>query len=330
MDSLSDKAIGQWLKKRWAWLFAHKTWKQRQEKGWWTQLWAYNATRAAVYVLSLVVFVFVVWLLAKVSLEAWHSYETHKDTNLESFRNLMLGLGALVIGPLGFGLAVIRTVSTWKQARVADQKLQTETFATAIDQLNSEFLSGRLGAIYALEGLAKNSPQLHDSIFEALCAYVRDRMPLRKYDDNEVVQNEPLPADIQTILTIIGRRNRDYETSPIIINLNATHLRNANLYGGNFEGADLSSVRLEHADLDGASFKGALLFGTHLEFAGLMNTDFQYANLAFVFSNTMTNVQDADFRQAVNIPQAFRKTVAYSKSAQWPADDDKRAWSKLR
>lgn len=352
MDSSRIKDLGQWFATR-------KTWKQRQEKWWWTRLWAYNATRAAVYVVALVALVFLMWLLGKVSVEAWHTYEKHEsDTNLEAFRNLMLGLGALVIGPLGFLLAVIRTVSAWKQARVADQKLQTETFATAIDQLAHDKLPIRLGAIYALEGLAKNSPQLHDSIFEALCAYVRAQRPWVENNEEEGSNEEPIktPADIQTILTVIGRRNRDHESSPKIIDLSDTDLRYAKFDGGHFESVNLHSAHLEHADLSGAHLESAHLskshlinaqmygtylsgakllwthledtelFGAHLEGANCSHAYFNAAHLLMVSCNAKTNVWGVDFRDAANISISFRETVANSNKAHWPADDKEGAW----
>jgi hypothetical protein len=62
----------------------------------------------------------------------------------------------------------------------------------------------RLGAIYALERIAIDSPRDHWTIMDILAAYVRQNAPLRT--DAPYVEGEKPRTDIQAILTVLGRR----------------------------------------------------------------------------------------------------------------------------
>jgi hypothetical protein len=53
----------------------------------------------------------------------------------------------------------------------------TERFTRAIDQLGNESLDVRLGVIYALERIAKDSRHDHPQVVEILTAYIREHAP---------------------------------------------------------------------------------------------------------------------------------------------------------
>jgi hypothetical protein len=60
-----------------------------------------------------------------------------------------------------------------KDTVLSEARLITDRFAKAIDLLGSEKPDVCLGAIYALERIAKDSPQDHWTIMEVLIAYVK-------------------------------------------------------------------------------------------------------------------------------------------------------------
>ena len=62
----------------------------------------------------------------------------------------------------------------------------------------------RLGGIYALERIAKDSEKDHGPIMEVLTAYVREKAPRK--ENHKPQAGEKPPTDIQAILTVIGRR----------------------------------------------------------------------------------------------------------------------------
>jgi hypothetical protein len=60
---------------------------------------------------------------------------------------------------------------------VAQERQITELFTAAVDQLGSDNLENRLGAIYALERIAEDSVRDHWPIMEILATYVRQNAP---------------------------------------------------------------------------------------------------------------------------------------------------------
>jgi uncharacterized protein YjbI with pentapeptide repeats len=142
----------------------------------------------------------------------------------------------------------------------------------------------RLGAIYALERIARDSERDHWPIMEILTAYVREHAPWEgeKEQNNQLLWGvrPKLAADIQAILTVIGRRTRTYgkgEDHPL--NLTCTDLRGAQLWEAHLEGAFLSKSCLDRAILAWSHLEGASLREAHLEGVELVHADLTGANL---------------------------------------------------
>jgi hypothetical protein len=164
---------------------------------------------------------------------------------------------------------------TWSSLEVSREEQVTERFTKAIDQLGAVDEKGvkkleiRLGGIYALERIARDSERDHWPIMEILTAYVREHAPLRQDEQflGELGFQNP-PTDIKAILTVLRRRERMFgkgEDQPL--DLANTDLRAADLRDIHLEGAILWSARLEWADLRGIHLKGADLRGTRLKAA---------------------------------------------------------------
>jgi uncharacterized protein YjbI with pentapeptide repeats len=187
----------------------------------------------------------------------------------------------------------------------------TGRFTQAIDQLGSESLEIRLGAIYSLERTARedrdfhwpimevlttyvrtHAPRKHGPIMEVLTTYVRTHAPRKPLEREEYTSPKP---DIQAILTVIGRRSvhhTDVEYGRIDLHdtgltgalLAEANLLEANLSGVNLLGADLSGANLSGANLSGADLSGALLtevnlLGANLSGALLAEAKFSAANV---------------------------------------------------
>jgi hypothetical protein len=96
-------------------------------------------------------------------------------------------------------------------------------------------------------------------------------------------------ADIQAVLTVLGRRTRTYgkgeKQGEQRLNLAETDLRpkaflrRAELEGVIFRGAWLQGADLRRAHLRGADFRGARLRGANLAGAQLQEADFRAAHL---------------------------------------------------
>ena len=211
-----------------------------------------------------------------------------KDEHRRTLAQILGGVGLL------YGLYL-----GWRRVRAAEEGQITERFTKAIEQLGQEGddkMAIRLGGIYALERIAKDSEKDHGPIMEVLTAYVRQRAPAPGEDPEEDPEKNPeedlrLPAtDIQAILTVIGRR----ETTDDNRRNNPLDLTHTQLYGANLRGANLGGVRLYFAELHGADLCGADLRGTDLTRADLLRAD-----LTRVKNLTEEQVQEAKiFRQA--------------------------------
>ena len=186
--------------------------------------------------------------------------------------------------------------ATQKNVVVAEEKQVTERFTQAINQLGSEKIEVRLGGIYALERIAKDSSKDHWTIMEVLTAFVRERSPVSRLPKNNskqtlltdsLPQSEPsedntppkIAADEQAALTVIGRRDLKKEKLNQHINLSQAYLSGATLSGADLRFADFRFADLSGADLSGASLSGANLYGANLSGASLSGANFSGANL---------------------------------------------------
>src|SRR5215813_509747 len=192
-----------------------------------------------------------------------------RTTLLHGAVGLVLLAGALVI---------------WRQSQLSRQGQITERFTRAIDQLDyTKAVEVRLGGIYALERIARDSPQTdHWPIMEVLTAYVREHAQWTEATPgSEESSAEARPAvDIQAVLTVLSRRSQWYQNGELqCLDLRQTDLRRANLPSAHLEGAALGGAHLERAYLFAAHLEGANLGGAHLERAYLGGAHLEGANL---------------------------------------------------
>jgi len=243
-------------------------------------------------------------------------------------KDLLQALGLIMAGVAG----AIGIYFTWRGQRITQDNLQqnqentlaqlenaqrglditregqiTENFTRAIDQLGkteddgkTKSLEIRLGGIYALERIARESEKDHWPIMEVLTAYARHhrRWPKEELEATEAatvekyrqappfnfvnfnpdplpVEGPPLDPDIQAIITVLRRRTRSFgDGEPERLDLHATNLLGANLSGANLKGANLSESNLSVADLEGATLFGANLSRSKLVGANLHQVNF--------------------------------------------------------
>ncbi len=200
----------------------------------------------------------------------------------------ILGGGILLYGVY---LTLRRIRALESQVKVAEDGQITDRYTKAVEQLGSDKMEVRLGGVYALERIARDSPRDYWTIMEVLTAYVRERAPWppkKPPDEQTTTSVEPPtatanpdqdpppskpPTDIQAALTVLGRRARRYgqgEDQPL--DLRGTDLRGADLQGAHLEGALLVSAHMERADFSWSHIEGVNLIGSHLENAYFYNS----------------------------------------------------------
>ena len=201
-------------------------------------------------------------VLGLVGLALWHvpqwqaehvkayPYQLAKLTD-EYRRTLAQSIGGFFL-LVGLYLGWLRVKAAQDNVRVAEEGHIAERFTQAIAQLgDKENMAIRLGGIYALERIAKDSEKDHGPIMEVLTAYVRERAPRREQDTQEVAG--PPTTDIQAILTVLGRR----ETTGKNRRNDPLDLIHTQLVLADLERADLSGAFLFRADLSGADLSEA-------------------------------------------------------------------------
>lgn len=179
---------------------------------------------------------------------------------------------------VGAGLVVTNKYNR-EQQELALQGQITDRFTKAIEQLGQtdpQKIDVRLGAIYALQRIMRDSATDQPAVVDVLSAFVRVHAPR---DHNQRLDAiEAPPVDIQAALTVLIRRDptRDGESH---VDLSETDLDSANLADANLAGADLSRTTLIAADLSRAKLPGADLIFAQLDEANLVEANLVEANL---------------------------------------------------
>ena len=185
-----------------------------------------------------------------------------------------------------------------ENVRVAEEGQVTDRFTKAIAQLGDKEIAIRLGGIYALERIAKDSEKDHGPIMEVLTAYVREKAP-RREEDIPTAAVKPT-SDIQAVLTVIGRRKATEIKRPDdFLDLTHTHLAGVNL-----EWANLSGLSLY-----GANLYGANLFGANLKVTALGMADLTRALLIGAKNLTAEQVQSAKSCYKATLPDYLPDSV---------------------
>ncbi|MFF0456745.1 pentapeptide repeat-containing protein [Nocardia africana] len=253
-------------------------------------------------------------------------------------------LGATLTAAVALWFTAQSLRATNNQYALSEQVAVTDRFRLAAEQLASDKINVRISGIYLLERLAKDSTADHPTVFSVLEAFVRTQTGAAACGDSEARPDaavEP-PADIQTALTVIGRRDASRDGDHRV-DLSRTCLNGATLNGAHLAGADLTGVRLIGAALGRVDLTGATLNGTRFAFADLTEanlgnddltgTDLHRADLTgarLTGANltgvhlTSTKLSEADLVGAkltgALLTGADLRNVKYDESTEWPAE----------
>ena len=211
--------------------------------------------------IAAVVLVLATALVLLVSAAIWL---VHHDTGSARGPLQLVGLGAglFAAGALLFiaqNFAVSRrTLKLTKKRQVIDR------YTKAIAQLSSDKLDVRIGSIYALERVARDSARHRPPVMEVLAAFICEysHKPLRPPDPGGLVQEPPARPDVQAALTVVMRRKQQRNVRPIDLtgaNLIRVRLLCARPFCPRLTGANLIRARLLCARLFCARLTGATL-----------------------------------------------------------------------
>jgi uncharacterized protein YjbI with pentapeptide repeats len=260
---------------------------------------------------------------------------------------LLQGIGGLLI-LIGAGVS-LRQLYVNRDAQI------TTYLSHAIDQLGNADINVRIGGIYALGRIAKNSDEDQDAIANILTTYLRKRSPWPPDNSSPFPSNFPIgelpplrlrAPDAQAALDVLGRglagvhikissRGVQYQHRLMLNNLDlrrsklagtqlsGANLRDTSLDGAAFEAAHLNNAFLVRTSLKDASFTGMSsdLRSIHLESVDLDGVRFYGTNLrhAVLLDVTLTkaDIRGAYFRQAKFKNVDFREAQADHDTV-WP------------
>jgi hypothetical protein len=234
------------------------------------------------------------------------------------------------------------------QAQIAERQAVTTGFHNAVSRLASDKIEERLGGIYMLERISRDSPADYRTVMETLCAFVRERARWKEpeeassetvarfYGKAETTESQiSPPTDIAAVLAVIRRRpekERDREKREYwSLDLHGADLRRSFLLGAHLEGAVLAAhfegafftrAHLEGAWLGRAHLEGAYLRGAHLEGAWLGRAHLEGASLMGAHLEG-ANLEEAHL-EGVDLSEAFgdaktRLPDGVPRPAHWPA-----------
>jgi Pentapeptide repeats (8 copies) len=235
-------------------------------------------------------------------------------------RLLTLAAGLFAVGALVY---TARNYSLSREGQVTDR------YTKAIEQLGSKELDVRIGGIYALERIARDSARDHPTVMEVLTAFIREhsheQWPPPDLGGSE--QERSTRPDVQAAVTVVGRRDAERDIQPIDLTgatLTRATLTGASLAAAHLAAADLVGADLRRAYLDAADLTGANLVGANLALASFAETSpfggevRRHAGLFGLIVHFRANLTDADLTGADLTGTIFGG--ARLDGARWPQD----------
>ncbi|HEY2010710.1 MAG TPA: pentapeptide repeat-containing protein [Rhizomicrobium sp.] len=234
---------------------------------------------------ALIVFFLAIGLIVR-------AFESLIQGSPDDVYKILLGLA----GVFGAPFVIWRTFVAHQQTVISRETHYTDIFTTAVEQLGATRevvgpphrteanLEVRLGAIYALERIAKDSERDHWPIMEVLSAYIRNEQntgaaiaaPEEAMEISGftwTIDIKPIRVDVQAAINVIGRRPKlrmmHERGSGLKLDLSGANLQKAQ-FSGEFRGADFQS-----SNMTKARFSDCDLVGSELQFSTLTGAVFR-------------------------------------------------------
>jgi hypothetical protein len=237
-------------------------------------------------------------------------------------RILQTGAGVLAAAAL---LYTARNFKLTRQALLLSESGQlTDRFSKAIEQLGSDIREVRLGAIFALERIARDSAADHPSVMDILTTFIRERASVGQSATGSDQVHDGPPVDIQAALLVVGRRAVKNDTRRLDlrgVQLSGAELHHADLSGAfmpysNFAGCSMHYVNLSGANLNRSNFNDSHLVEVNLSEAKLAEYA-TFVDAQLIRSNLSgADIEDADFSRAelrdMNLTRVYLATAKFS------------------
>ncbi|MEV8370245.1 pentapeptide repeat-containing protein [Microbacterium sp. NPDC064584] len=254
-------------------------------------------------VVVVLVLILAIWFIPPL-LADWDAGNTRPDA-AERLSAVTASRQALLLAAGGL-LAIVTLTFTWRRDVIAREGADldrdanfTERYTEAIKQLGDGASAIRLGGVYALERIAKDSVRDRQTILDVLEAFIREQSPSTRPGGD-------LPTELQAAIVVLGRITRlSPPEHPLYLGFSSLYagdlrradFRDATLHQSVLIGAQLQGIDLRKAKLHGAKMQGAYLGDANLEGASfyravLSSADLRGSNLR------SARLEEADLRAA--------------------------------
>lgn len=215
----------------------------------------------------------------------------------------IFSLVATIIAAIGL---FVNYQSSVQDRLLNEERLVTDRFTKAVEQLGNEKEEVVIGGIYSLERITKDSPKYQWTIMEVLTAFVRKNSPIpseiqalndSKAQSKALEKLKSVGISVQAALTVIGRRNPDQDDIQENKEIKVIDLSNSNLSDAKLSYAKLFRAKLSNANLSEANLFSADLYKGNLIGASLIGADLSYAKLSYA-NLSSANLSDAKLSSA--------------------------------
>lgn len=236
----------------------------------------------------------VIFLSKKDWLDAFRWYHKYRD----DITPVGAAVGGALLAWIAFGQMRTARLRHEEQTKADLQRRITESYAKAAEQLGSEKLEVRLGGIYTMQRIARESKDDFKPIVNTISAFVRAKQRWKgtvEGDDecfglfHETTENVPrtIPVDVFAGIEAISQAMKDH--GPVSWDDGGFDMQSIDLRGGelrrmNFVFVDFSKSTFENAQLETCNFSFCFFDGS--SFQGARFDQAVFANCAF---------RDADF-----------------------------------
>lgn len=254
-------------------------------------------------------------------------------------------VGVVATSLVAISTAFVAVATFFVAARTLEantRQQNSDRFVKAIEQLGSGQTDVRLGGIYSLEQLARDSHPDQPAVVDVLTAFVRDHAPKGAGKCVDAKRTPEYPADapnadVQAAVEAIGRRDPTYDRTDQVPNLSNACLVAAQLMtlklrgpmlldGTDLRGANLDEVDLRQASLVDTNLAGAILTCADLTEAILAHVDLTEAFLSHAIL-TRADLREATLAGAelhdatltgADLRGADVSNIEYDRSTKWP------------
>jgi hypothetical protein len=209
-------------------------------------------------------------------------------------------------------VVVIGGLATWRQVHINREGQITERFTRSVDQIGSENVDVRIGGIYALERIGRNSVSDRYTVQFILGAFVRNHAPWHvgvpggpEHPTTTVEQRPSLrmvAPDVQTAVAVLARRQQAQDATPPNpfggrLFLSRVDLRGLEIYSGRLVNTHLQYANLARSQLQGTQLDRSVLTSADLRECQLEGVSFVAADLSHAYLSG-ANLRGADLRRA--------------------------------